>query len=136
MKDYPISLNRAVNCMTPTWKRYPGKGSEEFYKKWGFHYEDAWNLDASASYFILTRLVQLRDTCCGYPCELHEHYRELYADEDEADRRAIAMYHTILNKMIRGFHLYLTVNFPDKKQQKIIDRAWRLFAEWAPTLWD
>lgn len=136
MKDKPISLQRAVSCSEPVWKNSPGVKSQQFYEKYDFHYEDIWSLDYSAAYFLLVRLCELRDCHSGFPSNLAYHYEQIYEDKDEAHKRAHEMYVTILNKMIRGFYLAVTENFPTKKQEKIINKAWKLFYEWHHTLWD
>lgn len=52
MKDGKITLNRAVKCyepcrLSPEDDRY-GR-SETFYKRYGFHFEEVWNLDGEAA---------------------------------------------------------------------------------------
>lgn len=136
MKEKPISLSRAAKCCPPIWIHYPGKGSDEFYEKYKFHYEDSWNADSSIAYYALLVLTQLRDSHDGYPACLCVHYEDKGYDHLTAVKKAKAMYKTILNKIIRGFYIYVTVFNPDKKQQKIIDKAWKLYVEWYPSFWD
>lgn len=136
MKEKPITLARAAKVAPPVWLKYPGKGSDKFYEEYGFHYEDSWNADSSIAYYALLVLIELRDNHCGYPAALSQHYEDKGYDHITKAKKARDMYNTILNKIIRGFYLYVTVFNPDKKQQKIIDKAWKLYAEWYPSFWD
>lgn len=43
------------------------KKARAFYKKYGFRYEETWNLDHTLACYILPRLAYLRDTTHGYP---------------------------------------------------------------------
>lgn len=136
MKDKRITLNRAVKCYKPCRikeddERY--KDSMEFFKKYGFHYEEVWSLDGEAAYFILTRLVQLRKVGCGCPGSFARGTERSEWDASDADFKR---WETQLDKMIRGFYLYCTIDFPDAKEQKIIDKALKLFAEHFHGLWD
>lgn len=137
MKKNKITLKRVVNSYKPSWKTTPGVGSEEFYEKWGFHYEDLWNLDAESAYYLAVRLTLYRDSQTGLPTQILFHYgADWETRTDEQERKAYKAWHSILNKMILGFYLYASVFNPDDKQKKIIDKAYKLFAEWHESLWD
>lgn len=130
MKDGKITLNRAVKCYKPyriTNGRY-FQEAEEFRKKNGFSYEEVWNLDAETAYFILIRLVQFRRVMHGYPCS--------FKREEDTNGEGMKRWKTQIDKMIRGFYLYCTVDFPDKKQKKIINHGLKLFVENFESLWD
>ena len=136
MKDRKITLNRAVKCykpcrLSPEDDRY-GR-SETFYKRYGFHFEEVWNLDGEAAYFILTRLVQLRRVGGGgCPGRFARGIgNDLWAPSDADFKR----WNTQLDKMIRGFYLYCTKSFLTKKEQKIVNKAKKLFAENFEALW-
>lgn len=136
MKDGKITLNRAVKCyepcrLSPEDDRY-GR-SETFYKKYGFHFEEVWNLDGETAYFILIRLVQLRRVggggCPGK-------FARGVGDEPWAPSDAdFKRWNTQLDKMIRGFYLYCTKFFLTEKEKKIVDKAKKLFAENFEALW-
>jgi hypothetical protein len=137
MKKNKITLKRVVNSYKPSWKTTPGVGSEEFYKKWGFHYEDLWNLDAESAYYLAVRLTLYRDSQSGLPTTILSHYGANWETRTaEQERKASKAWRTILNKMILGFYLYASVFNPDDKQEKIINKAYKLFAEWHESLWD
>lgn len=136
MKDGKITLNRAVKCyepcrLSPEDDRY-GR-SETFYKRYGFHFEEVWNLDGEAAYFILTRLVQLRKVGCGCPGSFARGTDETPWAATDADFKR---WNTQLDKMIRGFYLYCAKDFPTEKEKKIINKALKLFAEHFHGLWD
>lgn len=136
MKDGKITLNRAVKCyepcrLSPEDDRY-GR-SETFYKKYGFHFEEVWNLDGETAYFILIRLVQLRRVGGGgCPGKFARGVGyEPWAPSDADFKR----WNTQLDKMIRGFYLYCTKFFLTEKEKKIVDKAKKLFAENFEALW-
>lgn len=129
MKKDKITLRRAINCTEPCWKSSKGIRSDEFFEKWGFHYEDIWNLDFEIAYFTLVRLVHYREVSLGIPGCLAYKY-------EDGKGKAEKVWRNILDKMIRAFYLYCTVFMPDEKQQKIIDKGFDLFREWRQSLWD
>lgn len=137
MRDGKITLERAVNCYKPyrlqpkDEERY--KRSQEFKERYGFHFEELWNLDAEFCYFMLIRLVRFRDNCISLPGTFikgtkEDPWRATPADWDR--------WRTQLDKMIRGFYLYLTIDFPNEKEQKIIDKGMALFCKHYAALWD
>lgn len=137
MRDGKITLSRAVNCRTP-YRHKPNEQryaeSKAFHDKYGFYYEDVWNLDMEFAYFMLVRLVELRRVTHSMPasfCTGKDRWG--YPTSAKGDFKR---WKEVLDKMIRGFYLYCTVDFPDKKQTKIIDKAMKLFAENWQSLWD
>lgn len=136
MKDGKITLNRAVKCyepcrLSPEDDRY-GR-SETFYKKYGFHFEEVWNLDGETAYFILIRLVQLRRVGGGgCPGKFARGVGDKPWAPSDADFKR---WNTQLDKMIRGFYLYCTKFFLTEKEKKIVDKAKKLFAENFEALW-
>jgi hypothetical protein len=127
MKDGPITLNRAIKCYTPPRSRNK-KASEDFLKKWNFHYEDAWNLDYEIAYFILVRLVLFKENKHGVPGRL-----------GEGDFRALERkWDTILDKMIRAFYFYIAIDDYDRtpRMTKVIEKGFKLFSDYYYSLWD
>lgn len=136
MKDGKITLNRAVKCyepcrLSPEDDRY--NRSETFYKRYGFHFEEVWNLDGETAYFILIRLVQLRRVGGGgCPGKFARGVGDNpWAPSDEDFKR----WNTQLDKMIRGFYLYCSKFFLTEKEQKIVNKAKKLFIENFEALW-
>lgn len=129
MKKNKVTLRRAINCAKPCWQTSAGYHSQEFFEKWGFHYEDIWNLDFEIAYFTLVRLVHYREAAGGIPGVIYWRY-------DKNDAKAKRAWENIVDKMIRAFYLYCTEFMPDEEQQKIIDKGFKLFAEWHRSLWD
>lgn len=139
LKNDKITLRRAINCYKPTrleacdgLERY--MDSQRFKKKFGFHFEEIWNLDTEFAYFILVRLVHYRNVAMGIPCGFLSG-RDQYGVPKE-QRGDLERWKTVLDKMIRGFYLYLTKSFPTKKEEKIINKGMKLFAEHWRELWD
>lgn len=140
MKKDKITLRRAINCHKPCriepcdGERY--KESLRFKEKYGFHFEEIWNLDTEFAYFILVRLVHYRKVALGVPCNFlsgTDKYGNVGPAPGNVDYKRWC---TVLDKMIRGFYLYLTKDFPDKKEEKIIAKGMQLFAENWRSLWD
>lgn len=142
MKYKKITLEDAKEVWQPCWVDVQEKSSfsqrensQAFFDMNGFHYEDAWNLDREFAYFILLRLVQLRDVGMGMPnsyCAI---------DEDGWPRIAPTSkrnWDNALNHMIVGFYVYLKTDFwqPNSKEEKLINRAMKLFSENWQALWD
>ena len=126
MKDGPITLNRAIKCYTPPRSRNT-KASEDFFKKWNFHYEDAWNLDYEIAYFILVRLVLYKENKHGIPGCLNGDFRIAEKKWD-----------TMLDKMIRAFYFYIAIDDYDRtpRMTKVIEKGFKLFSEYYNRLWD
>lgn len=140
MKKDKITLRRAINCHNPCriepcdGERY--EESLRFKKKYGFYFEEIWNLDTEFAYFILVRLVHYRKVALGVPCQFlsgTDKYGNVAPAPNNVDYKR---WRTTLDKMIRGFYLYLTTDFPTKKEEKIIEKGMKLFAENWRSLWD
>lgn len=85
----------------------------------GFRECEFWSLDYSLACYIYSHLCYFRDYClCGHP---------LYVTEEQWEK--------ILNKMIKGFKLYITENSPSKNQQKQITYGMKLFIKHFGGLW-
>lgn len=135
MKKNKITIDRAVKCYSPCRLTEGDKNYSDtiaFEKRYGFRYEDCWNLNVAAAYFILVRLVHLRDVDYCTPdtfFEYDENWKILNAKEG-AQR-----WHTVLDKMIRGLYLYITNDFPNYKEKKIMDKGFKLLCEHWRSLW-
>ena len=85
----------------------------------GFRECEFWSLDYSLACYIYSHLCYFRDYCLyGHP---------LYVTEEQWEK--------ILNKMIKGFKLYITENSPSKNQQKQIAYGMKLFVKHFGGLW-
>lgn len=139
MKYGPITLNRAIKCYTPPRSRNK-KASEDFFKKWNFHYEDAWNLDYEIAYFILIRLIIFKENKHGIPARIFEENKSGVpaSSEDEDFRTVERKWDTILDKIIRAFYFYLAVDDYDRtpRMTKIIEKGFKLFSDYYYSLWD
>lgn len=126
MKDGKITLDRAVKCYTP-YRISKGHDSysaaSDFKNKYGFSFEECWNLDQETAYYILIRLVQFRKNVCSFPCSFE-------------GEKGLKRWKTQLDKMIRGFYLYCSVDFPTEKQKKVIRHGQELFVKYFECLWD
>lgn len=137
MKDRKITLERAIKCYKPcrltaeNGKRY--EESQKFKEQYGFHYEELWNLDAEFAYFMLVRLVKFKENCYSCPGSYARGTKENPWSCTDADHKR---WKTQLNKMIRAFYMYLTIDFPSEKEQKIIDKGMKLFIQHYTALWD
>ena len=90
----------------------------------GYSDIEIWNLDATIAEFVLPRMKALRDGTCCYPPDLNS------LDE----------WKEMLDKMIRGFELYLVDDWPDdteemKKQNEEVGEALKMFGERFSQLW-
>ena len=137
VKDGKITLQRAIKCYKPcrletTDSRYAA--SQRFKSKYGFNFEEIWSLDCEFAYFILVRLVYYREVSTGMPGSFLTGV-DKYGTPKE-NKGDFQRWQTVLDKMIRGFFLYLTISFPDKKQQKIINKGMQLFQKHWMQLWD
>lgn len=135
MKDKKITLERAVKCFKPYRIPADAKRYNESFKfkiKNGFYFEECWNLDAEMAYQILIRLVHFRDIHIGMPGSFCRDGKDGWGASPAEYKR----WETQLNKMIRAFYLYLIIDFPNKKEQKIINKGMKLFIEHYSALWD
>lgn len=134
MKDLKISLKRAVNCWETIRKAEKGtkfyNKSQKFFQENHFYYEERWNLDTELAYLILIRLVQFRNNGAktGFPWNFYR--------EDESEFTSAKRWRTQIDKMIRGFYLYLVLDFSNKKEKRIIKKGMQLFIDNFQSLWD
>lgn len=136
MVDKKITLQRAINCYRPCRpnendKRY--KEAKSFFEKNGFYFEEIWSLDQEFAYWILVRLVLYRDKALGIPLSFCTDISGGWPKEKPGDFKR---WRSCIDKMIRGFYLYCSVDLPDKKQTQLIEKAMRLFAKNWKSLWD
>lgn len=114
------------------------QNARKFAKKWGFRYEQTWELDAEIAKFVLPRLAYLRDNHCGYPADLvpHDELGNRLNSEDNGDEK----WTNILNDMCVAFELIIKDEYKDmaeyEEQQKIIEKGINLFAKFYRNLWD
>ena len=89
-------------------------------KKNGFDDTELWNLDGTIMEFLIPRLKRFRKILHGYPSQL---------TEEKWDK--------VLKQMIKGFEEYQKDDMLDKtRDQKKIDKAFKLFTEYFVHLWD
>lgn len=106
--------------------------ANDFEKKYGFRYEETWNLDHSIACYVLPRLAYLRSHTHGYPSGLavwNDDKTEIIVDGYEA-------WLNILDKMIDAFEIVALKEEPDLNDQAVIDEGLRLFAQYFCHLWD
>lgn len=98
-----------------------------FKKKWGFHYEDTWNLDDTLATFLYPRLAFLRDNHYGHPT-----FENL--EPKDWDNEWIR----ILDTMTRGFYLYSKKEDYEwtDDETKLWEETKKLFIQYYSTLWD
>lgn len=107
--------------------------SLNFYLTNDFYYEECWNLDVTLAYLILPRLIHFRHNHCGYPSCFGKFDEDgsFIADDDGSEK-----WDNILDSMIAAFWLLITVEFPSKESQIIIDTGLKNFGEYFQLLWD
>lgn len=87
--------------------------------EYGFSVYEFFNLDHTFDLLIYPRLCYFRDHCnVGSPGGM-----------------SFEEWNNILDSMIEGFKLSLTVDYATKNQQEKIDNALKLFAEYYHCLW-
>lgn len=147
MKKDKITLQRAINCYTPcritikdNIERFnEAQTFEDFY---GFRFEECWNLDVEAAYWILVRLVHFRDCNCGTPNSflISGETSQFYSAPQEVRNIILNRCHkrwkTCLEKIIRGLFMYITIDFPNDKEKKIIRKGFKLLFDNWESLWD
>lgn len=102
------------------------KEARAFEKKWGFAYEETWNLNDSVAKYLYPRLAYLRDHACGYP--------STFIDcKDGAQQWA-----GILDVMTRGFYLYATKDDLEwtEEENALWEETMELFVKYYCDLWD
>ena len=112
-------------------QKYKDKANT-FEEKYGFRYEETWNLDHSIACYILPRLAYLRSHTHSYPSELgvwNEDKTEIITD-------GFPVWIDILDKMIAAFEIVALKEEPDWNDQAVIDEGLKLFAQYFRDLWD
>lgn len=91
-------------------------------RKYGFSYEECWNLDETLAKLILPRLVRFRDSTNCYP----NGFKDL---ED---------WKNTIDKMIESFAIIVEKNSWMLKgdEQKKVQEGLALFGRWYLSLWD
>ena len=85
----------------------------------GFSGTEFFSLDYSLAIYIYGRLRYFQDNCLiGYPMGM-----------------TFEQWSNILNKMIKAFKLYITVDTPSKNQKKQINFGMKLFIKYFSHLW-
>lgn len=113
------------------------KKSKEFEKKYGFRYEDTWELDYSFYLWIVPRLIYLKENRCGSPVILEPKdgdYTNFPSDENDK------AWDIILDKMIDGFYYGGIVDgvgiLKKDDHEKELEEAFELLAKYHSCLWD
>ena len=90
----------------------------EFEKKYGFRYEESWNLDKALAVFLLPRLAYLRDNFSAIPtyfCHFDAVTHKVLNEREASER-----WYQVLDTMVHGFKLYLE---KEKYEWTIDDRV-------------
>ena len=114
------------------------KRSKNFYKKWGFRFEETWSLDHSIACYVLPRLAYLRAYHAGCPASL------IKRDEngkilDKSEYDPCEEWNNILDKMIYSFEAKThefedaTINMGNEAK---IKEGLLLFAVYFGSLWN
>lgn len=109
-----------------------------FQKKYGFSYEEAWNLDTELAFYLLPRIAYLKKHKHGMPTKLCkiDHTTGEITNYDEA----LAQWDLILKTIIKGLHYHLEetvyLKLLSAKKQKTWTLAKQYLAEYYDDLWD
>ena len=98
------------------------KHSKNFERKYGFKYEDVWNLDYTIAHFVLPRLSYLKEIKRGYPADL-----------------TVEQWDNYLNRMIRAFEIIVKEDWEIEDYEKLQTEkkdGLILFALYFEYLWD
>ena len=123
----PYNINKSKHIE----QEYKDKANA-FEKKYGFRYEETWNLDHSIACYILPRLAYLRSHTHTYPSGLGV-WNE---DKTEIITSGFSVWMDILDKMIAAFEIVALKEEPDWNDQAIINEGLKLFAQYYRDLWD
>ena len=93
----------------------PRDEHDEFVNKWGFSYNDIWDLDKAIVMFILPRIAYFREHCTTYPAKVTKDGSPVLNEEE-----AVEKWHQILDAICEGLHCYLETDFKksEEKQEK------------------
>ena len=93
-------------------------------KKYGFSFEETWNLGHTLAVYILPRLIMLRDSTHGYP----------------GDFSSLKEWKLCTDKMIKAFYLIIgewsIIGTYSSEQDADIKEGLRLFGQYFLALWD
>ena len=110
--------------------------ARRFEKKWGFAYEECWNLDNTIAKFLYPRLAHLRDNHMGSPSQLLDidYIGGKVVDENTVHEK----WDYILDTMTRGFYLYTTKeDYEMTEEEKALWKETKqLFVKYFECLWD
>lgn len=81
------------------------KERDEFVAKWGFSYDDMWDLDKAIAMFIVPRIAYFRTNNIGVPGIFIETAEDGHTPLNEEE--SIQKWNAILETICDGFHLYL-----------------------------
>lgn len=126
----------------PEQKKKRRKKAQKFYKKYGFRYEECWNLDHTLATYILPRLAYMKDNYTSYPGDLAE-----YNEFEELIKEGYDVWQEYLSKMILAFDHIIDEDLDNdpsivdnkeewEKWQKEKNEGLKLFGEWFEDLWD
>lgn len=136
-KSQPYNIQK-----DPEQKKKRKRKAQKFYKKYGFRYEECWNLDHTLAVYILPRLAYLRDNSISYPGNLatYNEFGELIAEGYE-------VWQNCLNKMILAFEHIIDEDLGNEpsfinnkevweKWNKEKEEGFKLFGRYFQALWD
>ena len=140
-KKYALRMKKkgAYNMQKdPKSTKHDKKRSKDFYKKWGFHFEEVWSLDHSIACYILPRLAYLREYHAGCPSSLVKMDNNgKIIEKDNYDPHE--EWNNILDKMIYSFEAiaddYASISANVYSDPKVKEGL-LLFAVHFNSLWD
>ena len=96
-------------------KPVPRTNHDEFVEKWGFSYNDIWDLDKTIVMFILPRMAYYREHCTGYPSDFAEVAEDGFTVLKEEE--AAENWNHILDTICEGLHCYLETDFDESEEK-------------------
>ena len=105
------------------------KKARAFYKKYGFRYEETWNLDHTIACFVLPRLAYFREHMHGTPNDFIDFDENMQIIGEHSDEWAAT-----IDKMINSFELIASEK--DIGHDKEIQEGLELFGKYFRSLWD
>ena len=94
----------------------PRNKHDEFVKRWGFSYNDIWDLDKAIVMFILPRMAYYREHCTGYPTCIAEVAEDGFTVLSE--KEAAENWNHILDAICEGLHCYLEKDFGESEEKR------------------
>lgn len=109
--------------------------ARRFEKKWGFRYEECWNLGNTIAKFLYPRLAYLRDNHIGSPAAIQdiEEASGKIVDENYVHKK----WNEVLDTLTRGFYLYATKEDYEmnEEEKELWKETKRLFVKYFECLW-